>query len=176
METNFPTVAKISIGHIDDFSIAYDAAYIRTIAIYPAVIDEINLAVVSNGGEPQFPASVVEEVRWPGGWLPRRPIIYVDKKGNPIDLDEVEKREVNKAVQKAKQEVKSLKGEDKADAKEALRELQNAAAAHERDEMIAAARELSEYVSAMGALVEVLQQIERDREDEEEAIAMLLLS
>jgi len=46
METNFPSIAKIAIGHIDDFSIAYDASYIRSIAFYPAV-DETTLAALT---------------------------------------------------------------------------------------------------------------------------------
>ena len=122
----------------------------------------------------------VEEVRQPGGFLPQyhqRPIIYVDKRGNPMDLDAIEAREVNKAVNAAKVELKALKGEDKADAKEALRDLQRAVAGQERDQMLSAAQVLAEYVSAMGALVEALQQIEQARQDDEdEAIAVLLLS
>lgn len=45
-EVNFPTVGKIAIGHIDDFSTAFDAAYIRSITVYPAV-DETELAALT---------------------------------------------------------------------------------------------------------------------------------
>lgn len=102
-----------------------------------------------------------------------RPIIYVDKHGRPIDLDKLEDREVNKAIQVARREIKTLEPEEKAEAKQALRDLQNA---EDRQALIAAAEELAGYVSAVSELASVLRQIEEYQRDEDDAIAILLLN
>jgi hypothetical protein len=114
-----------------------------------------------------------------GGGGYRRPVIYLDGDGNPVDLETYRRNKAGDAARAAKTVADALPAEDQPEARARIRALKRAIKA-QSDERIAeeAARLASVMANADRRLSRVLDELDRiakqEAEDEEAALFLLL--